>query len=154
MEIIKAIVFSLVITLLVAAHPLAAKAAYQQQAGKQSTAATRSGQPPSLPLEKREIDGYTISVHLMKITPEMNLDGSHTLLVRIEDQNRLVENAVVNSKVIAPDGRYQTKVLKEMGDWHLSSFELDQPGQHYFQLVFRTADGARHQAGVFYGRTP
>ncbi len=101
-------------------------------------------------LEKKEIDGYAVSFHVMKVDPGMEHGGSHNFMVKIEKDGLPQHDVVINSKVILADGKVQSKPLMKMGDWFMGGYDLDAPGRHQLLILFKTADGLKHKGGVLY----
>lgn len=140
-------------TLLVSLPSLAADpAAHQEHDGHLSDMTTQ--QTRDMFLEKKVIDGYTVSFHVMKVSPEMEHGGSHNFMVKIEKDDRILDEVVVNSKVIAPDGESHSKFLQKMGDWYMNGYDLGQEGRYQLIILFKTADGIKHSGGVYYEVAP
>ncbi len=100
-------------------------------------------------MEKRQVDGYDVSFHVMEATDGMQHGGSHNLMVKIE-QKGTVKDAKINSKVIFPDGKSESKMLMKMGDWYMVGYNLKSKGSHQIMVLFKTTDGVKHKAGVYY----
>jgi len=105
-------------------------------------------------LEKKVIDGYTVSFHVMKVSPEMEHGGSHNFMVKIEKDGKVLNDVVINSKVIAPDGQSHSKFLQKMGGWYMNGYDLGQKGRYQLIILFKTADGNKHHGGVYYQASP
>lgn len=103
-------------------------------------------------LEKKDIDGYTVSFHVMAAEEGMNHGGSHNLMIRIDRDGALVNGVQANSKVIFPDGSQQTKPLMTMGEWQMAGYDLKASGKHQLMVLFKTADGKKHFGGLYYGQ--
>ena len=101
-------------------------------------------------LEKRQIDGYTVNFHVMEAQEGMRHGGSHNVMIKVEQNGKVLQDVVINSKVIFPDGKDQSKALMRMGDWYMNGYDLGQKGQHQLMILFKTADGAKHKGGVYY----
>lgn len=101
-------------------------------------------------LEKRAVDGYQVSFHVMQAKPGMEHGGSHNLMIKIEQGDVVIDDVLINSKVIYPDGGSDTKPLMKMGDWYMNGYDLGNRGRHQLMILFKTADGAKHQSGVYY----
>ena len=101
-------------------------------------------------LEKKDIDGYTVSFHIMKPKSGMQHGGSHNLLVKVEQDGKAITNLTANSKVTHPNGKSESKMLMKMGDWYMAGYDLDHSGQHKVMVLFKTADGVKHFGGVLY----
>ena len=103
-------------------------------------------------LEKREIDGYSVSFHVMEAAEGMRHGGSHNLMVKVEQGANAIGELQANSKVIYPDGKEESKPLMQMGDWFMAGYDLKPGGQHQLMVLFKTADGKKHFGGVHYGQ--
>ena len=103
-------------------------------------------------LEKKDIDGYTVSFHVMAAEEGMKHGGSHNLMIRIDRDGALVNGVQANSKVIFPDGSQQTKPLMTMGEWQMAGYDLKASGKHQLMVLFKTADGKKHFGGLYYGQ--
>lgn len=101
-------------------------------------------------LKTQDVDGYTVTFHVMGKAPGMDHGGSHNLMVKIEAQGKALQDVVINSKVIHPNGSAETKALLRMGDWYMNGYDLAHDGKHQLMILFKTADGAKHKAGVYY----
>ena len=101
-------------------------------------------------LEKKEIDGYTVSFHVMPAKKGMEHGGSHNLMIKIEQNGKALTEVKINSKVVHPDGKAETKPLMKMGDWLMAGYDLGHPGKHQMMILFKTADGKKHKGGVYY----
>ncbi|MCW8887244.1 MAG: hypothetical protein OQK12_18625 [Motiliproteus sp.] len=102
-------------------------------------------------LEKRDIDGYTVSFHVMKAAEGMQHGGSHNLMIKVEQNEAVVSELKANSKVVFPDGKDESKALMKMGDWYMVGYDLKDHGKHQLMVLFKTADGKKHFGGVHYG---
>lgn len=105
-------------------------------------------------LEKKEIDGYTVSFHVMAASEAMQHGGSSNFMVKIEKQGAVQVPVAVNSKVIAPDGKAESKMMMKMGDWYMAGYDLEQKGQYQLMVLFKTGDGHKHFGGVYYPGKP
>ncbi len=101
-------------------------------------------------LKTQDVDGYTVTFHVMGKTPGMDHGGSHNLMVKIEAKGKALQDVVINSKVIHPSGAAETKPLVRMGDWYMNGYDLAHEGKHQLMILFKTADGEKHKAGVYY----
>lgn len=101
-------------------------------------------------MEEKEIDGYTVSFHVMKGTDHMEHGGSHNLMIKIEQEGKALTGLAVNSKVTHPDGNSETKMLNKMGDWYMAGYDLEHDGQHELMVLFKTRDGKKHFGGIYY----
>ncbi|SIS65565.1 hypothetical protein [Neptunomonas antarctica] len=102
-------------------------------------------------LEKKDIDGYTVSFHVMKADEGMGHGGSHNMMIKVEQQGAMVKNLKINSKVVYPDGSDESKPLMVMGDWQMAGYDLKESGKHQLMVLFKTADGKKHFGGLYYG---
>ncbi len=102
-------------------------------------------------LEKKDIDGYTVSFHVMKADEGMEHGGSHNVMIKVEQQGAMVKDLKINSKVIYPDGTDESKPLMTMGDWQMAGYDLKESGKHQLMVLFKTADGKKHFGGLYYG---
>lgn len=108
------------------------------------------GQQQKMFLEKKMIDGFAVSFHVMPATGGMNHGGSHNLMIKVERDGAAVTGYKANSKVIHPDGREESRPLMAMGDWQMAGYDLQESGKSQLMVLFKTADGAKHFGGVFY----
>jgi len=140
---------SLVILLMVGVMSINVQAANEQEHGDHSAHdMTQSGQ--NMFLVKQTIDGYTVNFHVMEAQEGMRHGGSHNFMIKVEKDGKALEDVVINSKVIFPDGKDQSKSLMRMGEWYMNGYDLGQKGQHQLMILFKTADGAKHKGGVYY----
>jgi len=102
-------------------------------------------------LEKKDIDGYTVSFHVMKAAEGMEHGGSHNLMIKVEQGGTTVNNLKMNSKVVYPDGTNESKSLMAMGEWQMAGYDLKESGKHQLMVLFKTADGKKHFGGLYYG---
>ena len=103
-------------------------------------------------LKKKEIDGYTVSFHIMEAKDGMRHGGSHNFMIKVEKEGKALQNVVINSKVIHPDNKAESKMLMKMGDWFMNGYDLSHMGKHQMMILFKTADGVKHQGGVYYSK--
>ena len=101
-------------------------------------------------LVEREVSGYKVSFHVMEATAGMEHGGSHNFMVKIEQDGVAVSGVKINSKVIHPSGDSETKPLMKMGGWYMNGYDLGHKGEHQLMVLFKTADGEKHKAGVYY----
>lgn len=104
-------------------------------------------------LVKKAVDDYAVTFHVMEAQEGMAHGGSHNLMVKVEQQGRVLDDIKINSKVIHPDGQSESKMLMRMGDWYVAGYDLGHPGQHQLMVLFKTADNAKHATGVYYPQT-
>lgn len=103
-------------------------------------------------LEKKDIDGYTVTFHVMEANEGMGHGGSHNLMIKVEQQGTVVTGLKANSKVIYPDGKEESKPLMTMGEWQMVGYDLKDSGKHQLMVLFKTADGKKHFGGVYYAK--
>ncbi len=101
-------------------------------------------------LAKKEIDGFTITFHTMKVKKGMQHGGSYNFMIKVEKDGKALTDLIINSKVTHPNGKSESKMLMQMGDWYMAGYNLDHNGQHQLMVLFKTADGAKHFAGVHF----
>ncbi|MDQ6998514.1 MAG: hypothetical protein Q9M17_07355 [Mariprofundus sp.] len=101
-------------------------------------------------LVKKEIDGFTVSFHAMKVKEGMEHGGSHNLMIKVEKDGKALTDLTVNSKVTHPNGKSESKMLMKMGDWYMAGYDLNHTGKHQLMVLFKTADGAKHFGGVYF----
>lgn len=101
-------------------------------------------------LKKESIDGYDVSFHVMKATPGKEMGGSHDFMVKVEKNGKTIDSIVMNTKVIYPDGKSESKPTMLMGDWLMAGYDLKHAGKHQLMILFKTADGEKHKGGVYY----
>jgi len=101
-------------------------------------------------LVKKEIDGFTVSFHAMKVKEGMQHGGSHNLMIKVEKDGKALTDLTANSKVTHPNGKSESKMLMKMGDWYMAGYDLDHSGQHKLMVLFKTVDGTKHFGGVLY----
>ncbi len=101
-------------------------------------------------LKKKNVDGYQVSFHVMEAQKGMEHGGSHNFMVKIEHDGHVVTDAKVNSKVIHPNDSSQSNMMMRMGDWYMAGYDLGHAGKHQLLILFKTADGKKHRAGVYY----
>jgi hypothetical protein len=118
--------------------------------GMSQSMMNQGSQAPQMFLEKREIDGYTVSFHVMAAAEGMGHGGSHNLMVKVEQQGQVIGDLKANSKVTYPDGKDESKALMKMGDWFMAGYDLQSSGKHQLMVLFKTADGKKHFGGVHY----
>lgn len=103
-------------------------------------------------LKKAEVDGYTVSFHVMQNAGRSN-GGTHDMMVKVEKDDKPVVIVKANSKVITSDGRAETKKMKQAGDWFVAGYDLGAPGQQQLMVLFKTEDDRKHFVGVWYPGT-
>lgn len=100
-------------------------------------------------MQEAVINGYKVTYHVMPATKDMPMGGSHNFMVKIQQGKSLPEFSV-NSKVIFPDKKDQSKMMVRMGDWYMAGYDLGKPGKHQLMILFKGADGKKHSGGVYY----
>ena len=101
-------------------------------------------------LVKKSIDGYDVSFHVMEAQKGMEHGGSHNFMIKIEQGGKVLGDVKINSKVIHPNGKSESKPLMKMGDWFMNGYDLGHAGRHQMMILFKTADGQKHKGGVYY----
>jgi hypothetical protein len=105
---------------------------------------------PAMFLVKQEVDGYTVTFHMMEPAANMQHGGSHNLMVKLEHGSHAIEDAAINSKVFYPDGTSESKMLMLMDGWYMNGYDLQGDGKHGLMILFKTADGKKHKVSVYY----
>lgn len=119
--------------------------------GMNHAAMAPNGAGSQMFLQKREIDGYSVSFHVMPAAEGMMHGGSHNLMVKVEQGSKVVSELQANSKVVYADGKEESKPLMKMGDWYMAGYDLSETGKTQLMVLFKTADGKKHFGGVHYG---
>ena len=101
-------------------------------------------------LEKKAIDGYDVTFHIIKAKLGKEMGGSHDVMIKIEKDGKAITNAIMNTKVIHPNNKSESKMTMKMGDWYMAGYDLGHDGRHQIMILFKTADGAKHKGGVYY----
>jgi len=101
-------------------------------------------------LKKKNIDGYTVSFHIMKAKEGKRHGGTHNFMLKVKQDGRILTDITANSKVVHPNGSAQTSPLSRMGDWYMTGYDLGHEGEHQVMVLFKTADGKKHKGGVHY----
>ncbi len=101
-------------------------------------------------LKKKEIDGYTVTFHVMKAKPGKEMGGTHDFMIKVEQDGKALSNIAMNTKVKHPSGKSETKKTMKMGDWMMAGYDLGHAGKHQLMILFKTADGKKHKGGVYY----
>jgi len=101
-------------------------------------------------LQKKIIDGYDVSFHVMKAPEGMEHGGSHHVMIKVEQSNNIIVLQAVNSKVTHPNDKSESKMMMKMGDWYMAGYNLDHGGKHQVMVLFKTPDGKKHFAGITY----
>jgi len=104
-------------------------------------------------LKKKHIDGYDVTFHVMDAKDGMKMgDESHHFMIKVEDKGKQLSNIKINSKVVFPNGKAESKMLMKMGDWYMAGYDLANQGKHQMMILFKTADGKKHSGGVYYAK--
>jgi len=101
-------------------------------------------------LVKKQIDGYDVSFHVMQAQHGKEMGGSHDFMIKIEKDGKVVNDVMMNTKVIYPDGDTESKPAMKMGDWMMAGYDLHHSGRHQMMILFKTADGKKHKGGVYF----
>jgi len=101
-------------------------------------------------LQKRQIDGYTVSFHVMAASEGMQHGGSHNFMVKVEKDGAVQPLLAANSKAVSPDGKAVSKMMMQMGDWYMAGYDLDAAGRYQLMVLFKNQDGTKHFGGVYY----
>jgi len=109
-----------------------------------------SSAPSNMFLEKKEIDGYNVSFHIMKAKPGKAMGGSHDFMIKVEKDGKPITDIVMNTKVVHPNGKAESKTAMKMGDWLMAGYDLGHSGEHQMMVLFKTTDGKKHKGGVYY----
>ena len=103
-------------------------------------------------LKEKQIDGYKVSFHVMEASDGMRHGGSHNFMVKIEKDGKALKDVVINSKVVHPNKKAESKMLMTMGDWYMAGYDLSHMGKHQMMILFKTSDGKKHKGGVYYAK--
>jgi len=104
----------------------------------------------SMFLKKRQIDGYDVSFHVMKPADGPSMGGSHHFMIKVERDGKPIEGVVMNSKVVYPDGKSESKKTMKMGGWYMAGYDMQDGRKHQLMILFKTPDGKKHKGGVYY----
>ncbi|MDQ6951727.1 MAG: hypothetical protein Q9M26_08690, partial [Mariprofundales bacterium] len=66
----------------------------------------------------KEVDGFTVSFHIMKAMAGMKHGGRNNLMIKVKRDGKVLTDLVVNSKVTHPNGKSESKMMMQMGDWY------------------------------------
>ncbi|MDH5509756.1 MAG: hypothetical protein OEZ32_05300 [Nitrospinota bacterium] len=105
---------------------------------------------PGMFMSTKDIDGYTVTFHVMKASAGTKNDGSHHLMIKVEQGGSAVPGLIANSKVIHPDGKEESRKLMQMGDWTMAGYDLGHEGKYQLMVLFKTSEGKKHFGGVFF----
>jgi len=101
-------------------------------------------------LEKKNIDGYEVSFHVMPAKEGMKHGGSHNVMIKVEKDGVALKDVVINSKVFLPNKTSDSKMMMQMGDWYMAGYDLDASGKNGIMILFKTSDGKKHKGSVYY----
>lgn len=77
---------------------------------------------------------------------------THHIAVSIRKDNKKIEDAAVNMKVVSPDGKEETHMLTYNSDMmyqYVGHFNMPQKGKYQVMILFKTGE-EKHQGGVYY----
>ncbi len=101
-------------------------------------------------LVKKEVDGYDVSFHIMKTKAGKEMGGSHDFMIKVEKNGKALNNIAMNTKVVHPNGKEESKKVMKMGDWYMAGYDLGHEGKHQMMILFKTKGGQKHKAGIYY----
>ncbi len=101
-------------------------------------------------LSTKNIDGYSVSFHIMKASEGVAHGASHHVMVKVVQNGKVVTDLMVNSRVVHPNGKSESKMMMRMGDWYMAAYDLSHPGSHQLMVLFKSSDGKKHFGGVSY----
>ncbi len=101
-------------------------------------------------LKKKQIDDYIVSFHVMKPADGPSMGGSHHVMIKVEKDGKPVDGIVMNTKVVFPDGKDESKKAMKMGDWYMAGYDMQDGKKHQLMILFKTPDGEKHKGGVYY----
>lgn len=101
-------------------------------------------------LVKKQVDGYNVSLYVMKAKPGKKMGGSHDFMIKVEKDGKALTDIVMNTKVVHPSGQAEIKKTMKMGDWLMAGYDLGHSGEHQMMVLFKTADGEKHKTGIYY----
>jgi len=94
----------------------------------------------------KKVNGYDVNFQVVKA----HNGGTHRFMIKLKKDGKSLSNVKVNSKVVHPNGKAETKMLRPKGDTFMASYNLGHEGRHQLMILFKTADGKKHSAGVYY----
>ncbi len=115
-----------------------------------STGHDKHGKKDGMFLVKKEVDGYDVSFHIMEAKAGKEMGGSHDFMIKVEKNGKALDNITMNTKVVHPNGKEETKKVMKMGDWYMAGYDLGHEGKHQMMILFKTKDGQKHKAGIYY----
>jgi hypothetical protein len=101
-------------------------------------------------LKEVTIDGYKVSFHIMKAKSGEEMGGSHNFMIKVEKDSKALTDVTINTKVVHPNGKGESKRVMKMGDWYMAGYDLGHEGKHQVMILFKTADGKKHKGGIYY----
>jgi len=108
------------------------------------------GEKDGMFLVEKEVSGYNVSFHIMKAKAGKEMGGSHDFMIKVEKNGKALDNITINTKVVHPNGKEETKKVMKMGDWYMAGYDLGHKGKHQMMILFKTEDGQKHKAGIYY----
>jgi len=110
-----------------------------------------AGDKSKMFLKKKNIDGYDVSFHIMAAKDGMKMGSeTHHLMIKVEQNGKELKKVKINSKVVHPNGKSESKMLMKMGGWFMAGYNLGHKGKHQVMILFKTPDGKKHSGGVYY----
>ena len=96
---------------------------------------------------------YQKMMKAMKMEPMKTATGTtHHIAVSIRKDNKKIEDAAVNMKVISPGGKEETNMLSfnpDMMNQYVGHFNMPKKGKYQVMILFKTGE-EKHQGGVYY----
>jgi len=121
-----------------------------EMAGDHQAMDSTKGMKTGAFLQKIDIDGYSVSFHVMKAPKGKAHGGTYDYLVKVEKGDAVIALQAVNSKVTHPDNTSESKMMMKMGDWYMAAYDLEHAGTHKLMVLFKTEDGKKHFGGITY----
>lgn len=103
-------------------------------------------------MKTKKVDDYDVTFHIMKPKSGsgMGMGGSHHVMVKVEKDGALQTGITMNTKVVLPGGKSETKPAMKMGDWYMAGYDLQDGKKNQVMILFKTPDGKKHKAGIYY----
>jgi len=79
-------------------------------------------------------------------------DEKHHLMIKVEQGGKELDNIKVNSKIVFPNGKAESKMLMKMNGWYMAGYDFADSGKHQMMILFKTADGKKHSGGIYYAK--
>ena len=114
---------------------------------------------------EEKIDGFDVSFGIMTHKGYQNMmkvmkmgfmkpasGTTHHIAVSIRKDNKKIEDAAVNMKVVSPDGKEETHVLTYNPDMmyqYVGHVNMPKKGKYQALILFKTGE-EKHQGGVYY----